>query len=1145
MESTPLNNPKNKHGKAEDIRSGLCGICPAGCWVKAVFKDDRMVSVEPNSEHPMGAICKIGRYSPQIVHDPQRLLYPLKRTGPKGTHEFTRISWDEAFTAIVNQLQTTKAKYGPEATAIYTGRGSFDMALCDHFQPEGVAVSSASSLLFPFGSPNTLGVGALCYVSFAMIAPHVTMGEMYITMDGDIEQAELIVIWGANPATDSPPWTHEQILKAKKRGAEVIAIDPRRNGTAREADAQWIPIRPGTDGALALGLINILISEESYDEDFAENWTVGFDELKQLTQHYRAEVVEEITGVPSATIYSLARKIVSARGAVPVMYTGLEYSDSGVQAIRGVFTLWALAGQLDTPGGLLFRMKENQFPQNRTALQKNPDVKKALGRDRFPVYSHYRGESHAIALPESVLQGKPYQIRDLIILGGSLITSWPEPDLWQKTLNGLDFLVSINRYHTADSAYADIVLPATTMYEATSYMRYGAIFKIREKMMEPLGESRPDYLIQAELAMRLGYGHLYPQSEEEALEFALEDTGFCVAEVRAKGGMVQLPPVMMQYKKWEKGQLRPDGKPGFDTPSGKFEIAASLLDEHGYNPLPIYTEPAEGPLARPDLAKQFPLVFNSGTRNHYDFRSQHHGVPGLKEKRPEPLVTINSVDARSRGISNTDWVWVTTPRGRLKYRAYVTDNIVKGAIDADMGGGGPLGGDEWIKCNVNALTDANRYDPISGFPIYKALLCQVEKAASGDKADRAKNELLEEESEQQNIDVNQEQTRLVYMDHNATTPLNSQAFKTMEPFFKESWGNPSSIHTLGGDALAHIDAARRQIAQVINCTARRLVFTASGSEADNMALQGVVLAAQKKNCHIITSSIEHPAILATCKFLESQGHSVTYLKVAKDGRVDPQSLSKAIRPDTILVSIMLANNEVGTIQPIKKLAQITHAAGAIFHCDGVQALGKIAVDVEALGVDLLSLSSHKVHGPKGIGALYIRKGVNISPMIFGGSQENGLRAGTQNVPGIVGFGTACEQANKELINGEMKRVELLRDQLVKGVTTLIPEAQRNGSAISSLPNTLNMTLPQIRGESLVLALDRRGICFSSGSACKSGNPDPSHVLKAMGLSDEEAHCSVRFSLGSGNSEEEVNFVVKCLKDIVQDTMGTIRFVGCR
>ncbi|HHQ48357.1 MAG TPA: aminotransferase V, partial [Acidobacteria bacterium] len=595
-------------GKIEH-RDVLCGICPAGCWVRAELEDGRLVGVEPQPGHPLGMICNIGRHSPAVVYDPDRLKFPMRRVGPRGTYEFERISWDEAMETIAARLTELKAEHGPESTAIYTGRGSFDMALCDLLQPAGVAVSSASSVLFPFGSPNTLGVGALCYVSFAMIAPHVTLGEMLITMDTDLEQAELIVVWGANPATDSPPLTYHQILAARERGAEVIVVDPRRTETARRTDAEWIPLRPGTDGALALGLIEVLIEEELYDEDLVENWTVGFPELVQLTQHYRPEVVEGITGVPADTVRALARRIARARGAAPVMYSGLEYSDSGVQAIRAVLVFWALAGQLDVPGGLLFRMKENQFPQNRTGLIANPDPKRALGRDRFPVYSAYRGESHAIALPESVLDGVPYRIRGLLILGASLITSWPEPEIWRKTLEALDFLVCIDRYPTADAAYADIVLPAATGYEITSYMRYGPLFRIRERVVEPVGEARNDFLILAELARRLGYGHLYPQSEEEVLEKALEGTGFTVEEVRAAGGSVQIPTVMMEYRKWEKGRLRPDGRPGFNTPSGKLEIASSILAEHGYDPLPVYTEPGEGPLARPDLAREYPLVF--------------------------------------------------------------------------------------------------------------------------------------------------------------------------------------------------------------------------------------------------------------------------------------------------------------------------------------------------------------------------------------------------------------------------------------------------------------------------------------------------------------------------------------------------------
>ena len=1131
-----------------ETRHGLCGICPAGCFVTATLEDGRLVKVEPQDGNPLGMICQIGRHSPEIVHDPDRLLYPLRRIGPRGSHDFERISWDQAFESIVERLQETKRDFGPEATAIYTGRGSFDMALCDIFQPAGVAVSSASSVLFPFGSPNTLGVGALCYVSFAMIAPHVTMGEMLSTMETDLDQSELIVIWGANPATDSPPLAHLQILQARQRGSEVIAIDPRRAETAVESGAEWVPIRPGTDGALALGMINVLVEEELYDEHFALEWTVGFDDLCSYVQHFRPEVVEVITGVPAGKIRELARRIASSRGACPIMYTGLEYSDSGVQAIRAVFTLWALAGQLDVPGGLLFRMKENIFPQNRSRLIPNPDVRKALGRDRFPVYSAYRGESHAIALPEAVLKGKPYPIRTLVVLGGSLITAWPQPAIWRKTLEALDFLVCINRYHTADSAYADIVLPAATYYEITSYMRFGALFKIRERLVASQGEARNDFLILAELAQRLGYGDLYPQSEEEMLRFALQPSGFSLEEARAAGGEVRVPTVMMQYKKWQKGLLRPDGQPGFNTPSGKFEIASSILAEHGYDPLPVYTEPTEGPLANPDLARKYPLVFNSGARTAFDFRSQHHGVPGLAKRHSQPPVTLNREDAGALGIEEGERVWVETPRGRVLFTARLTDNIVRGAIDAAMGGGGPLGGRAWQECNVNELTDITRFDPISGFPIYKTLLCRVSKSDSSHLSER--NPDVEASIEEDACPVPHpaapdDAARRVYLDYNATTFVAPDVREAMLPFFSATGGNPSSIHSAGNLARAAVDVARRIIAQGLNCTARRVVFTGGGSEADNLAILGLARASDGSRRHLITSSIEHPAVLAPFHALAADGFDLSVLPVNRNGVVEPESLIEVISPDTLLVSVMLANNETGALQPVRELAAIAHEHGALFHTDAVQAFGKIPVDVEELGVDLLAVSAHKLHGPKGVGVLYVRKGLQLDPLIKGGGQEHGMRSGTENVPGIVGFGKAVELALRGLNSGEPGRVARLRDRLEAGIHELISGARRNGPERERLPNTLNMTLPEIRGESLVLFLDRKGIAFSSGSACKSGNPDPSHALLAMGLTPAEAHCSVRFSLGAWNMEEEIRYVIEAFSEVLRETRSAVRFVSCR
>ncbi len=1033
----------------------LCGICPAGCWVEATVDNGRLGSVVPDPDHPLGMICTIGSHSGDIVHDPDRVATPLRRSGPKGDHDgLETVSWDAAFEEIVARLQAIKAESGPEAVAIYTGRGSFDLAMCDLLQPADAAVSSASSVLFPFGSPNTLGVGALCYVSFAMIAPHTTFGEMLITLDTDVEQAELILIWGANPATDSPPTLHRQIVAASRRGAEVIAIDPRRHGTAREVGAEWIGIRPGTDGALALSMIEVLIDEELYDEGFVNDWTLGFEELATLTQHYRPEVVEGITDVPAETIRSLARRLASARGACPIMYTGLEYSDTGVQAIRAVHTLWALSGQLDVPGGLLIRMRDNQFPQNRRHLLANPAPDRALGRDRFPVYSQYRGESHAISLPDAVLKGEPYPIRALIVLGGSLVTSWPDPDLWKRTLDALDLLVVIDRYPTADSAYAHFLLPATTGYEITSYMRYGPLFRIRERLVQPQGEARSDFLILSELAARLGYGELFPQTEEAILEQALEGTGFTVHEVRAAGGHVQLPATMMQYRKWEKGGLRDDGQPGFATPSGRFEIASSILAEHGYDPLPVYTEPSEGPLANPDLARRFPLVFNSGTRTRYDFRSQHHGVPSLARHNNEPRVVLNEQDAAARGIKNGDLVWVQTPRGRLKYRARVTADIVPGAVDAAMGGGGPLGSEGWQDTNVNVLTDPHNFDPISGFPVYKTLLCEVGLASA---------EQFDSDEDEEYTAARLEPTaptRTVYLDHNATTPVDAEVLAAMLPWLQNEWGNPSSVHGAGGRARAAVEGARRQVALALGCTARRIVFTGSGSEANNLAIKGVL---GLPGGHVITSAVEHPAVLATCRSLQRHGVELSILPVDAEGLVRPGDLRAAMRADTALVSVMAANNETGIIQPIAELAAIARQHGALMHCDAVQALGKLPLNVDELGVDLLSVSAHKVHGPKGVGALYVRKGVRLDALVDGGGQEHGLRSGTENVPGVVGFGKACEVALRRLHQGETTRLAALRDRLEKGVLKRVEGARRNGPEQPRLANTSSVTMENQSG----------------------------------------------------------------------------------
>jgi cysteine desulfurase NifS len=647
----------------------------------------------------------------------------------------------------------------------------------------------------------------------------------------------------------------------------------------------------------------------------------------------------------------------------------------------------------------------------------------------------------------------------------------------------------------------------------------------------------------AELAERLGYGHLFPQTEEDMVRFALEGSGYTLEEVKSAGGWVNIPIRMLEYKKWQKGKLRTDGKPGFDTPTGKFEVWSTIFEEYGYEPLPKYTEPSESPLGNPKLTGEFPLVFNSGARPQTDFRSQHHGIKSLVRDNPEPIIELNVEDARHRNIQNGDLVEVRTPRSAVPFRARISNDIVKGAVECMMGGGTPVGTKAWQQWNVNELTDIKNYDVISGFPIFKALLCEVVRIKQG--TNRPKNSSNRHIAACKN-DIPRiskgSPNQYIYLDNNATTKVADEVREAILPYLEEAYGNPSSIHSSGRFCRDAVDKARCQLANLINSQPRRIIFTGGGSEANNLAIKGVAFSLLRKGNHIITTNIEHPSILNVCRSLEKLGYQITYLDVDSNGWLSPRQLRSALTDNTILVSIMAANNEVGTILPIKELCAVTHSKGVLFHTDAVQAISKIEIDIQELDVDMLSIAGHKFHAPKGIGALYIRKGLDIKPIISGGSQEMGLRAGTENVPGIVGIGKASELAPYAIRSKE--KIKALRDKLEQGIRNLIPGAMLNGHREQRLPNTLNLTLPGLRGESLVIALDQHGISLSSASACKSGSAEPSHVLITMGLSQEAAHCSVRFSLSRYTTEKDIEKTISALGQVLKEK-DMVRLIPCK
>ena len=703
-------------------KSAICGVCPGGCAVQVTLEDGRLTDIEPLKGAPYGNLCVRGKHATEIVYSPHRLRTPLIRIGERGEGRFREAGWDEALDLTVQKMKEIKEKYGPQALVSHSGRGAFERSMLEFCNARD---SVSSKLLLPFGSPNIASTGSLCYVSYGILAPMVNFGLSSFRLLPDVENSNLLVVWGTNPATDSPPNFLKKVIKAQQRKTKVIAIDQMRCDIANRAD-RWVAVRPGTDGALALGMINVVINEKLYDREFVEKWTHGFEELCAYVREFTPERVEQITRVPAETVTALAREIASTEGVSLHTYTGLEYTNSGVQNIRAVYILWAITGNIDVPGGL-YIIPRQKLPLKR-AIFEEPSGVLPIGAREYPLFYELTGCAQYLEFPKAVMTGEPYPVKGLLINGSSTLTSYPQPEIFEEAYRNLDFMMVIDLVMTRDALFADVVLTSATYFEINSYMRYPDYVRLRKRVIEPVGQSRNCIMIIAEMAKRLGYGHMFPQSEEEVIEKAFARDPELLELLKNSPDGVKLPVPERQYKKYRTGLLRSDGKPGFPTPSGKVEIASSLMTKHGYDALPVFTEPIEGPLQNPELYRKYPLVLNTGARIQSTFRSQHLNIPGLLKLQDKPQVLISPTDAEIRGIKDGDKVVISTQRSSVEYYARVTDEVLPGQVEANMGGGNPTQAEAWRKANINVIVDFNNRDAVSGFPVFKALLCQIEKA---------------------------------------------------------------------------------------------------------------------------------------------------------------------------------------------------------------------------------------------------------------------------------------------------------------------------------------------------------------------------------------------------------------------------------
>lgn len=739
-----------KRGELKVVRSTVWSAgagCHGGCGIDLYVRDGKLVKVEGVPDHPynLGTLCPRALALKEYVHSPQRLQHPLIRTGPRGTDTWRQASWDEALGLIEQRLKGIREKHGAESVLFVQGTGR-DVG------------GSLVLLAYNYGSPNWMQSlpGNSCYHP-RLLAMKISMGD-YVVPDSsqfDLKRydgaewrvPECYMVWGQNPVATCNDGNHGHwVVHALKRGSKLVVIDPNYTWLASRA-AIWLPLRPGTDGALALGMLHVIINEGLYDKEFVEKWTVGFDELRQRVQEYPLDKVSKITWLPAERIAAAAGLYAKSKPAALQWGVPVDFAAEGLTVALAINHLWCVTGNVDKPGSMVFARPAfglTSYPMSQAAIvamygdvMPKEQLAKRIGADRYPIVKNMHWRAHPDEVIDQALSGKPYPLKGAIIGGTNFVVGAQDPRRWRKAFESLEFNVVMDLFMTPTAmALADVVLPSTSFAERDGVRAWWSPMTAQAEALR-VGECRSDAEICFELARRLNPRFRFARLED-LYRYWLKNTGISLEELREKHWI--MPPkgsAAMPYGRHEKGLLRADGKPGFDTPSGKIELSSPRMKEWGYDPVPSYTEPFFSPVSTADLAREYPLILNTGSRTIAFFHGEHRNIPSLRAMNPDPLVEINPETARSYGIADGDWIWIENQFGRCKMRArfsMVHPRIVvaqhswwypEKVREKDFGA---------YEANANELIPGGLTSSTGfGGSQVKSMLCRVRRAAGNEK----------------------------------------------------------------------------------------------------------------------------------------------------------------------------------------------------------------------------------------------------------------------------------------------------------------------------------------------------------------------------------------------------------------------------